>query len=527
MNKLLIIFLSAFVFLPLSGILNAQAPAWVKYEKRVAMFPTNSYIMGFSSEINYYDSDVNELIDRCKENAKNELTESVKVSIKSITVSGINNVNTGIDQETYEYVKQSSVSFSNLDLSGLTIQHYYNKKKKIAYAITYAKRVEVIKFYKLKINNGIKDLEAKKLFAEDMLKADMQQKALQSYFKCLTIFREVEEAQSILVALGKSDEASLRKDRIIELKAAVDKGINQLNNTAKNSISDVAYFIANGLKMQTAKLEGKVKLSSFTYQDTRMGSPLSKRLNMSLEQKLVSETNLNIHNQNYATQYKSQSLIDYIITGTYWDDNDYIKMIVVLRDFKTGKALASIETKLAKLFCEKNKINYLPENFIVANTKRKNFAENEVVGGDLNLEVWTNKGTDNLLFSENDTLLLFLRVNKACYIRFIYHLADGSKVLLLDDYFIDVSKVNKVYQLPEEFICAEPFGAEVLQVNAQTEKFERLNTKEQYGYNFITDDLDEVIRKTRGFKKLKEGVMKAENSIVITTMSGFDGFGDW
>jgi len=101
-------------------------------------------------------------------------------------------------------------------------------------------------------------------------------------------------------------------------------------------------------------------------------------------------------------------------------------------------------------------------------------------------------------------------------------LADGSKVLLLDDYYIGVDKVNKVYKLPEEFVCAEPFGAEVLLVNAQTEKFERLNTKEQYGYKFITDDLDEVIRKTRGFKKTKEGVKRAENSIVITTMSDFE-----
>ncbi len=527
MKKSILLLISAFIFSSLTGFIHAQAPAWIKYEKRATMFPSNSYILGFSSEINYYDLDVNELIDRCKENAKNELTESVKVSIKSVTVSGISNVNTGIDQETYEYVKQSSVSFSNLDLAGLTTQHYYDKKEKVAYAITYAKRVEVINFYKQKISNGIRDLEVKKQFAEDMLKADMQEKALQSYFKCLTLFRDVEEAQSVLVALGKSDEVSLKKNKTIELKTAVDKGINQLNSTAKNSISDVAYFIANGLKMQSEKLEGKVKLSSFTYQDTRMGSPLAKRLDRSLEQKLVSETKLNIHNQNYATQYKSQSLIDYIITGTYWDDNDYIKIIVILRDFKTGKALASVETKLAKSFCEKNKISYLPENFIVANTKRKNFAENEIVGGDLNLEVWTNKGTDNLLFSENDTLRLYLRVNKACYIRFIYYLADGSKVLLLDDYFIDVSKVNKVYQLPEEFICAEPFGAEVLQVNAQTEKFEPLNTKEEYGYNFITDDLDEIIRRTRGFKKLKEGVMKAENSIVITTMSTIDEFGAW
>ena len=63
--------------------------------------------MGFSSEINYYDTDVNELIARCEENAKNELTESVKVSIKSITVSGIISSNTGIDQETfYKYIDE-------------------------------------------------------------------------------------------------------------------------------------------------------------------------------------------------------------------------------------------------------------------------------------------------------------------------------------------------------------------------------------------------------------------------------------
>ncbi|OQY05940.1 MAG: hypothetical protein B6I20_00180 [Bacteroidetes bacterium 4572_117] len=502
--------------------MHAQTPAWIKYEKRATMFPDNKYILGFSSEINYNNTDLNELVDRCKENAKNGLTESVKVSIKSITVSGINSVNTGIDQETYEYVKQSSVSFSNLDIAGLTTESWYDKRKKTAYAITYAKRIDVINFYKQKILSGIKKLDAKKLFAENMFKSDMQQKAIQSYFECLTIFRQVEEAQSILVALGKSDDISLKKDKTIQLKSAVDQGINKLNNSSKNSISDAAYFIANGLKMQFKKLEGKVKLSSFGYQDTKMGSPFSKRLNMALEQKLVSVTDLNIHNQDYATENKSQSSIDYIITGTYWDDNDYLKIIVVLRDFKTGKAVASIETKLAKLFCEKNKISFLPENFIVANTKRKNFTENEIIGGNLKLDIWTNKGTDNLLFTENDTLKLYLRVNKACYIRFIYYLADGAKVLLLDDYYIGTDKVNKVYQIPDEFVCAEPYGAEVLQVNAQTEKFEPVNTKMQYGYKFITDNIEDVIKKTRGFKKTTGEIMKAENRLVITTMSNFD-----
>jgi hypothetical protein len=513
----------AFLILAPANIIFSQSPDWIKYEKRVLKYPESIYLTGFSSETNYYGDDQNELIARCEENARKELTEAVKVSIKSITVSGINNVNTGINQETVEYIKQSSVSFSNLDIAGLTTQHYYDKKKKIAYAFCYVKRADLIAHYKQKVNSGLKDLELKKQFADDMLKADLQQKALQAYFECLPILRELEEAQAVLAAMGKRDEVSLKKEKTLQLKAEIDHGINQLNSIAKNSISDVAFFIAEGLNMQVKDLKGKVKLSSFTFEDTRMGSPLSKRLHKELEQKLVSETNLEIHNLQYASQYKKQSLLDYIITGTYWNDNEYLKIIVVLRDFKTGKAIASVETKLSKAFCEKNKLEYLPANFIEVNTKRKNFLENEVIGGDLSLEVWTNKGSDDLLFTEGDTLRLFLRVNKPAYIRFIYYLADGAKVLLLDNYYIGIDKVNKVYELPEKFVCAEPFGAEVLLVNAQTEKFEPLNTRKQYGYEFILDDIPEILANTRGFKKVENGeLMRAERSIVITTMGKFD-----
>ena len=518
-----LVYLLVLIFLPWNAVLaQSKAPEWITYKKRVLKYPESLYLTGFSSETNYYGDDENELIKRCEENAKKELTEAVRVSIKSVTVSGVNNVNTGLNQETYEYIKQSSVSFSNLDVAGLSTQHYYDKKKKTAYAFCYAKRADVIAFYKQKINDDLKNLEAKKQFAEDMLKADLQQKALKSYFECMTIFRDIEEAQTILAALGKRDEVSLKKDRTLQLKKEAEHGINQLNSIAKNSLSDVAFFIANGLKMQVKDLKGKVKLSSFTYEDTRMGSPFAKRLHKELEQKLVSETGLEIHNVQYANQFKSQSPIDYIITGTYWEDSDYLKIIVVLRDFKTGKAVASVESKLSKEFCTKNKLAYLPANFIQVNTNRKNFLENEVIGGDLSLEVWTNKGADDLLFTEGDTLRLFLRVNKPCYIRFIYYLADGSKVLLLDNYYIGIDKVNKVYELPEKFVCAEPFGAELLLVNAQTEKFQPLNTQKQYGYEFILDDVPKILASSRGFKKLEEGVMKAESSIVITTMGKFD-----
>ena len=112
----------------------------------------------------------------------------------------------------------------------------------------------------------------------------------------------------------------------------------------------------------------------------------------------------------------------------------------------------------------------------------------------------------------------YVRVNMPSYIRFIYHLADGERTLLLDNYYIDESKVNMVYQIPEEFVCAAPFGAEFLQAFARTEAFEPLKTTGVDGYDMIDENLNEFLPRMRGFKKLKKEVQQAENMVVITTM---------
>jgi hypothetical protein len=501
-------------------VLNSQVPGWTKYETRQAFYPEKTFLTGFSSETNHFDADINELLEKCKNNAKKALVESVQVSIKSMTVSGIVSENFNKNSETYEYIKHSSVSYSNVDIAGLVMETYYDKKKKTAYAFTYAKKTDVINAYRQKVDSKLQNLEQMFLYAEDAKKEGQNQKAFEKLIECLPVFREVEEAQSILAALGSFDESSIKSKKTLELKSKVDKGIDLLNNSVKTNISDLAYFVANGLKIQKPQPDGAVSLSSFNYQDTKMGSPFSKRLFKELEQKLVSIASYPVRsNETFASGPDAQGH-KYLITGSYWEENENIKVIVVLRDFATGKAEASIESSLSKEFCTKNNIEFLPENFINANIKNKTFTENEIVGGDLNLEIWTNKGTENLLYSEGDTLRLYIRANKECYVRFIYHLADGSSVLLLDDHYIGIDKVNKVYQLPDEFVCSEPFGVEMLQVNAQTEKFEPLITKLVDGYRFITDDLKAIIEKNRGFKKLdSDKVLKTEKRMVITTMA--------
>jgi hypothetical protein len=95
---------------------------------------------------------------------------------------------------------------------------------------------------------------------------------------------------------------------------------------------------------------------------------------------------------------------------------------------------------------------------------------------------------------------------------------DGSRVLLLDSWYVDEDKINKPYQLPQAFRCAEPFGAELLQMVAQTEQFRPLAVKSESGHDFISDSDKQIMIATRGMKKEKPALLIAEKRMNITTI---------
>jgi hypothetical protein len=104
------------------------------------------------------------------------------------------------------------------------------------------------------------------------------------------------------------------------------------------------------------------------------------------------------------------------------------------------------------------------------------------------------------------------------YVRVIYYMADGSKVLLLDNYYIDQTKVNKVIEIPDEFECAEPFGFETMQILAQTKAFKPLLTEKKYGYDFVVQETKAIVANTRGFKKVENKDKSAEMRLNFTTV---------
>ncbi|MBU2914060.1 DUF4384 domain-containing protein [Reichenbachiella agariperforans] len=488
----------------------AQAPVWTNYVHRKANFPESEYLVGFMSENNINGEPEEVVLERLQGYSREQLVESILVDIQSISTLNIHNVNAN----THEEFKKNSTSVSNASIVGLKTETYYDKRKDIGYAISYAKKKNVINHYSNEIAKSLNQINTLYTIIQNQIQAGNNENALKSLFETQTLLRSIEQQSTMLITLtGEYNHPAIKRDEFNQHKINIDNDLISIRNTDQFKLDDAAFFIAYSLSIQLDNTNTSIRVNNFTYEDTPMTSSFSRRLNASIEQKLIQQgfkvISQNIDNQDY-----------YVLNGIYWDGADKLKVSTILRETASSTAIASTDCYLTKSFLDQNQISYKPQNYQEAMVSMQQFAKNEITDGGLKIDVFTNKGKDNLIFEENEEMKLFVKANRECYLRFIYHLADGSKVLLLDDYYISREYVNKAYQLPETFTCAEPFGFEILQLNAQSTPFEPLQTQEQYGYKFIIEDSEAIIQKTRGFKKsTNTEVLKAEKRLSITTMT--------
>ncbi|PIB36338.1 hypothetical protein BFP72_13505 [Reichenbachiella sp. 5M10] len=487
-----------------------QTPAWVSYADRTINYPESEYLMGFMSEHNLNDEPEEELIARLRGYSKDQVVESILIDINSISTLNIHNVNA----DTHEEYKRASSTVSNASIAGLKTESYYDKRKKIGYAFSYARKEDVINYYSNQIAQSLNKVNTQYLMTKNQIMTGDHETALKSLYAMQTSLKNLDQKFTMLITLtGDYDHPGVKREDYNRHKVNIDKDLNAIKTTDQLKIDDAAFFIAFALDAQLESKDMVIRVNNFTYEDTPMTSSFSRRMKNSIEQKLIQQ-GYRVANDGGMTQ---DALV---LNGTYWESTDQLQITTLLREQSNANAIASADCALSKDMLELDRIPYKPENYTDALVSMKQFATDEIIAGGLVVDIFTNKGQDNLIFTQGEELKLFVKANQECYLRFIYHLADGSQVLLLDDYYISREYVNKAYQLPDVFECAEPFGFETLQLNAQTTPFAPLNTREEYGYKFILDGSAVVLQKTRGFKRsTDQEVLRAEKRINITTMS--------
>ncbi|HEX7597161.1 MAG TPA: hypothetical protein VF518_03040, partial [Polyangia bacterium] len=428
----------------LAPTVSLAAPDWVAGNGKSARFPTVTHLSGYGLAMRSGEKDQATCLQMALDRARGDLAQKITFTIRSELVTSATESNKNYSS----YVSNVTRVVSGISLEGVEREQFFDEKAGICYGLVWAPRDRLGATYAARANILAKQIVY--LVNQARLAAD-KQTAIDLYARTLPIFRTLEEARVIAaVALGRGSlPGDVDRDNLS--LEGVKRAIAAKLEHPVRDLADAAWYLAYLLRDRKAVREG-VRLAPFTYQDTPMNSPFSRYLQQQLVQKLTDTAGFTI------VEPSGTSKPAFALSGTYWEQPDGVRVIATLREVGSGKAVAASEIVIPAAVMKASGLATTPQNFRRAYADMKAFAENEVVGGGLAVEVFTSRG-DNPIVSQGDTVKLSVRVSQPAYIRILYHLADGHRALLVDNHYVDASKVNKVYELPDEFECAAPFGA--------------------------------------------------------------------
>ncbi|MEE9389783.1 MAG: DUF4384 domain-containing protein, partial [Candidatus Aminicenantaceae bacterium] len=512
-----------------------KAPDWVTNFGKSRKYPESKFLVGFGSAVGKGP----EASRIAQDNARADISRKIVVKIESLFSTVTEEKNKQFSQYTSSITQSSTV----IQLLGLNIEEYVSASAKpTTYILVYMSRTKLISIYEEKSSNLRDKVKRIIAAAQEAERNSQTDEAVTKYLSLYPLYEELKEAETILLVARQSYSISAAFDELarsdvslgdqkpsLMSQTEVANKIDQLLRQSMKSVDDVARAVVFQISKHVKQPDGRVLVAPFTYQDTKMSSSFARYFRAALETEFGQMGKWIAVNQTRSFKPRSMQITrdlaedsgaEWLLSGSYWEQEEKIKVLVNLRNVDTGKPLAGAEVIFNKELLKSASLNFKPQNFTKALIEQQAFAEGEFVGGQLQVEVWTDKGNENLLFTEGETTKVYVRVNREAHIRLLYILADRRYTLLYDDYYIDQSKVNRVVEVPEKYECAPPFGAEMMICLASTVPFKKVETVEEDGYLIIKETKPEVVAKgIRGLRKeKKKESYQAEAKIVITTM---------
>jgi TolB-like protein len=498
-------------------------PDWVTTPGKSAKYPAEQFLTGYGTA-STHEKDAAQIAEA---NARAQLASTIVVNVRSQVVDKLEEQG----KKASQYFSSVTQSSTSLQISGVKTETY--TKGRNVHALAYVNRSELVRIYTQKRTDLLAQINSIVESAAQDEKSARIESAAAKYLSLFPLYDELNEATCILlVADSKAAvDRALTADGVPTKTEAANK-IDQLLAQTIASVDDAARALSYQISKQVKNPIGKVIVAPLTYQDSRMTSSFARYFRQAVETQMQKYAVWDIAQQAKTFVPKSSEIMKeltlesgahHLVEGSYWEQGDKIKILGRLRDVTSGKVLAGGEVLMeTKLLAERN-LSPKPENFLSALAEQKEFARDEIVTADIQLDAWTNKGNENLVFSEGEIMKIFVRANRSCHVRILYTFADGTRTLLFNDHFIDEAKANQVVEIPAEFECAPPFGAELMMVCARTTPFPEIKTYERDDVLYLDEkDAGQAAAGVRGFKKKPvgdEAVQQTEKRLVITTLA--------
>jgi hypothetical protein len=502
-----------------------KKPDWVVNYGQATEFPADRYLTGFGSAAGI-DQQSQQV---AQDNARADLSRQVVVKISN----SISNQQQETETDLVQQFSSVTHSTSSLQVMGLKSEVYLDDHRKhpTAYALTYIRRTDLVGLYQREKERVQKEIGQLIRLAESNL--EQKELALQYYFQTLPLFEKLTESRTVLLSVGASSLLDRQEqDDVLPSKNEIWDRIQQLALFEIKHLEDVAGAIQFQFNQQFQAPKAGLLVIPFYYQDTKLCSQFARYLKQTLESKLSQSVpptgQFQARSVSFSRDLAAASGADYIITGSYWEETERLRVLAQCRELKSGTVVASTSVEFASDLLPAA-MQLKPENFQSAMAQQMAFAQQIIDSDQFQLEVWTDRGQDALLYGQGELMKIYLRSNRPCYVRLIYILADGQKTLLLDNLPINAESVNRSLSVNElkdlDFECAAPFGAEMLVAVGRTDQFDPLKTVEKDGYYFLPVNQPEEVaylsRDVRGFKRRQRddaSIQQTESKLMITTV---------
>ncbi len=511
------------------GAPGADIPVWVSTHGTETGYPHERFLTGFGMSPAGPSMEKHDKIAYAENAARVNLSLMLSASIESEAV--IDSFSAVVDgnEEMIDAYKSKSVMRSDLDLDGVIVDHYSQKTSQPAYALAYLDRVSARNHYAAKLKNKMRILIEHQGEGNRQLADKNVPMARDLYLKCDRIVDEIEEIIVIQDLLGGTPLAQEDLKRIVGIKAESRK----LWESSADTLEDAADQLAMKLALQVDEI-GSVQVNALMLENSYQYSQFSGRFRTILERAISARTSLSPMTADELDFTPSSSRLarhgvaangaDYLLAGTYFVKPEGIDIYLRLSDTKTSTIVATASTRALNIAVRGVEVK--PRNYLQALQDRQVFRKDEMVGGSLMLETWTSRGVDGLVLEDGDELKVMVRVNQPAYLRFIYHLNNGARVIpdrLYMNYFIGADKVNQVVELPDTFEVCAPFGSETIQMFASNQRFPPVELVqklfEDEKYEVIADTLQDSNTLYRGLKRKKKEVEVTEVRLPLTTIA--------
>jgi len=427
-----------------------------------------------------------------------------------------------------QYVRSNISAFSTVKLLGVRVDNFVDRPAKTVHALAVMNVGDAVNMYTQGAARIREEVAALLRSARDAEGRGDGEQAVRTYESTYPHFAELEEMETVLLVIGAGQGES-RPGSAVN-RAEVTAALERLMARKCDSVDALAMALAHRLVSQIGARS--VVVAPFTYRDTEFVSEFSRYLSTLIAAKIAGQkiaacavTGLQV--KSATAPPGTEASLD--ITGNYVDKGEEIRVFAYAVDPASGDRVGTADTTIPLAVVAKEGLALKPANFLEAMADEKVFGKGDIISGGLSVEAWTSAGYRNLALRSGTRYRILVRVNQPAHVRVIYHLATKQRVLVPimneDDYYIDVSKVNMVVELPQQYQVVAPYGAEVIQVLASTKAMPRVPTERRMidgePYAILVDALNVALPKLRGIAAVEPSDARepiAEARVTLTTM---------